>query len=79
MEGEVQWVSDREIRWQVPFAALDGKKYRVDIFDEGYVWEPEVLKGAATPFYTQEDDDEDVFLPIRTSSGYLTIIVENQS
>ena len=79
MEGEVQWVSDREIRWQVPFAALDGKKYRVDIFSEGWVWEPEVLKGAATPFYTQEDDDEDVFLPIRTCSGYLTIIVENQS
>lgn len=77
MEGEVQWVSDREVRWQVPFAALDGKKYRVDIFSEGWAWEPEVLKGGANPFYTQEDDDDDVFSPIRTSSGYLTVIVEN--
>lgn len=77
MAGEVQWVSDREVRWQVPFAALDGKKYRVDIYSEGWVWEPVVLKGGANPFYTQEDDDDDVFMPIRTSSGYLTVICEN--
>ena len=61
----------------MPFAALDGKKYRVDIFSEGWVWEPVVLKGGANPFYTQEDDDEDAFYPIRTSSGYLTVIVED--
>lgn len=32
------------------------------------------LKGAAQPFVTQEDDDEDIFTPIRTQSGYLRIV-----
>lgn len=32
------------------------------------------LKGGAQPFTTQEDDDEDMFAPIRTQSGYLRII-----
>lgn len=65
------------VKWQVPFVSLDNKKYRVDIYEELYTGDPIVLKGGANPFYTQEDDDEDAFLPIRTSSGYLTIIVEN--
>ena len=69
----------RNVRWQVPFMSLDNKAYRVDIYQENFDGTVEVLKGAITPFYTQEDDDEDVFLPIRTSSGYLTVIVENQS
>lgn len=69
----------RSVRWQVPFMSLDNKKYRVDIYQENFNGTVEVLKGAATPFYTQEDDDEDAFLPIRTSSGYLTIVVEDPS
>ena len=69
----------RNVRWQVPFMSLDNKAYRVDIYQENFDGTVEVLKGAITPFYTQEDDDDDVFLPIRTSSGYLTVIVENQS
>ncbi|MEE1213499.1 MAG: hypothetical protein U0L04_00825, partial [Bacteroidaceae bacterium] len=32
------------------------------------------LKGGAQPFTTQEDDDEDMFTPIRTQSGYLRIV-----
>ena len=32
------------------------------------------LKGGAQPFMTQEDDDEDMFTPIRTQSGYIRII-----
>lgn len=67
----------RVCRWQVPFMSLDNKKYRVDIYQENYSGNVEVLKGGANPFYTQEDDDEDAFFPIRTSSGYLTVIVEN--
>lgn len=67
----------RVVRWQVPFMSLDNKAYRVDIYQENYSGQVEVLKGAANPFFTQEDDDEDAFSPIRTSSGYLTVIVEN--
>jgi len=32
------------------------------------------LKGGAQPFTTQEDDDEDMFAPIRTQSGYFRVM-----
>lgn len=32
------------------------------------------LKGGAQPFTTEEDGDEDVFVPIRTQSGYIRIV-----
>ena len=32
------------------------------------------LKGGAQPFTTQEANDEDMFTPIRTQSGYLRIV-----
>lgn len=32
------------------------------------------LKGGAQPFSTQEDDNEDLFTPIRTQSGYIRIV-----
>ena len=37
------------------------------------------LKGAAQPFVTQEDDDEDMFTPIRTQSGYLRIVDDGKA
>jgi hypothetical protein len=32
------------------------------------------LKGAASPFVTEEGDDEDVFTPVRTQTGYIRIV-----
>ena len=32
------------------------------------------LMGGAQPFVTQEDDDEDMFIPVRKQSGYLRVI-----
>lgn len=32
------------------------------------------LKGAAQPFTTQEDDTDDMFVPVRTQSGYIRIV-----
>ena len=32
------------------------------------------LKGGASPFYTQEEGSDDMFMPMRTSSGYLRIV-----
>lgn len=32
------------------------------------------LKGGAQPFYTQEDESEDMYTPIRTQSGYIRIV-----
>lgn len=62
------------VHWEVPFRSLDGTSYAVRIYDDHYAGPtPISLVGAATPFVTQEDDDEDAFIPIRTQTGYLRI------
>ena len=69
----------RSVHWRVPFMALDGTPYQIDIYEPNYSGSVVVLKGGAQPFVTQETDDEDAFLPIRSSSGYITVICESQS
>lgn len=66
----------KAVRWQVPFAAQDGTKYRVDIYDEGYTGSPVELTAGETPFTTDEDDSDDFFAPVRTQSGTLQICTE---
>jgi hypothetical protein len=75
----VWWGVDfgRGIHWQIPFKALDGTSYQVNIYEEGYDGNVVVLKGGAQPFVTEETDDSDAFLPIRSSSGYISVICEN--
>lgn len=63
------------IHWQVKFKSLRaGTDYTVNIYDGNYSGNPIPLKGGAEPFVTQEDDDEDMFLPVRTQSGYIRIV-----
>lgn len=66
----------KKIHWQIPFASINGNQYTVNIYDE-YDGEPVQLTGSAQPFMTEEDDNEDAFLPIRTSTGYMSFIVDN--
>jgi hypothetical protein len=49
-----------------------GTTYVVNI--GGGTGTPVPLKAGATPFVTQESDDDDMFTPIRTQSGYLRIV-----
>lgn len=49
-----------------------GTTYIVNI--GGGTGTPVPLKAGANPFITQEDDDDDMFTPIRTQSGYLRIV-----
>ena len=49
-----------------------GTTYVVNI--GGGTGTPVQLKAGANPFVTQEDDDDDMFTPIRTQSGYLRIV-----
>lgn len=49
-----------------------GTTYIVNI--GGGTGTPVQLKAGANPFITQEDDDDDMFTPIRTQSGYLRIV-----
>ncbi len=64
------------IHWQVKFRSLRAETlYTVNIYDAAYTGAtPVQLTGAAQPFETQEDEDDDFFSPIRTQSGYLRIV-----
>ena len=63
------------IHWQIHFKSLRvGTPVTVNIYDADYTGDPIPLKGGAEPFVTQEDDDEDIFTPVRTQSGYIRIV-----
>ena len=63
------------IHWQIKFKSLRAAKlYTVNVYDSSYSGTPVQLIGAEDPFYTQEDDSDDMFTPIRTQSGYLRIV-----
>lgn len=58
--------------YSLTFCSLrSGTVYTLTIGGAGGATIP--LKGGAQPFSTQEDDDEDMFTPIRTQSGYIRI------
>ena len=62
------------VHWTITFRPLrTNDTYTVNIYDSGYSGTPVPLKGGAQPFSTQEDDDDDMFRPVRTQSGYLRI------
>ena len=67
------------IRWKITFMSLLGTSYEADIYDSSYTGTATELTGGAQPFVTREIDDEDLYIPIRTQSGYLRFIVENAS
>lgn len=53
-----------------------GVTYTVDI--SGGDGQPVPLSGAANPFTTDEDDDDDLFLTVRTQSGYIRVIDDGE-
>lgn len=63
------------IHWKIPFMSLRTETlYTVNIYDDSYTGSPVQLTGAAEPFVTQEDDSDDMFIPVRTQSGYIRIV-----
>lgn len=67
------------IRWKIRFMSFIGTSYEADIYDNGFTGTATELVAGAQPFVTRELEDEDVYTPIRTQSGYLRFIVENAS
>lgn len=68
------------VHWRMNFKSLLGQDMTVDIYDSNYSGStPVQIIGGAAPFVTREYDDEDMYTPIRTQSGYLRMIVENAS
>ena len=62
------------IHWQCCFQSFGGTQYAVNIYEQNYSGSIVQLTGASEPFVTQEDDDDDIFKPIRVQTGYLRVI-----
>lgn len=68
------------IRWQIQFRSLrSNTPYTVNIYDPVYVGYPIQLIGGAAPFETQEDNSDDMFIPVRTQTGYIRIVDDGTS
>lgn len=67
----------RAVRWQMQFMSKTGTLYTVRIFDDDYSGAITTLLPANEPFVTQEDDDDNAFIPVRYSTGYVRFIVED--
>lgn len=67
----------RLIHWQIPFASLNGDNFTINIYEEDYTGSIVTLKGGTEPFITDEENDNDIMLPMRTSTGNITIIAED--
>lgn len=66
-----------QVFWKTGFVGLrSGVEYTVKIWKDGTLPSgyPLTLKCSGEPFMTQEDDDADMFVPVRTQSGYLRIV-----
>lgn len=70
-----------QIHYKVPFVSLrNGTHYVVNIWKDGAPSGGlKTLSGAASPFVTQEDDNEDIFCDIRTQTGYVRIVSADAS
>lgn len=62
------------IRWKVPFKSIGGTVYNVNIYDATFSGTATELTGAAHPFVTSEDQNNDPTNPVRISTGYINII-----
>lgn len=63
------------IKYKTIFMPLRGDDpLEVVVYDSQYSGTPVELPGADNPFSTEEDKTEDFFMPVRSQSGYLSIV-----
>jgi len=62
------------LHWQCCFQSQQGEVFALNIYQREYIGDVVQLQGASSPFVTREDDDEDIFKPVRIQTGYLRII-----
>ena len=63
----------KAVRWTIPFASLNGTRYRIDIYDEGFSGTPVELRGGEVPFTTTENESDDLFSPVRSQTGTIEV------
>lgn len=74
--GKVKREKIMAIHWKIPFKSLRTQTtYTVNVYDASFSGTAVTLKGAAQPFVTEEDADEDMFMPVRTQTGYLLSLI----
>ena len=62
--------------WTIDFTSRTGRKIHIDISGkQGNT--NEALIPAATPLYIEEEGNSDLFVPVKTQSGYITIVSDN--
>lgn len=64
------------IKYQIKFQSKDGVQYVSSIYEDNYTGDIIELKGAAHPFVTDEENNKDAMLPVRTQTGHLNVIDE---
>lgn len=63
------------VHWTIQFRSLRADTlYTISIYDNEYNGTAIPLVGGAVPISTKENESEDVFLPVRTQTGYIRII-----
>lgn len=62
------------IHWRVRFKSIGGTDYSVNIHDDSYAGDPVDLIGGAQPFTTSEDHQYDFLMPVRISTGSISVI-----
>lgn len=63
------------IKYQMPFADIEGKQYRVNIYGETNGTPPATiqLQAGDSPLVIDEDTSDDIFTPVRTQTGNLGV------
>ena len=61
--------------WSIPFRSRNNTAYEARVYGLSGN-NPVVLTGASNPLITEEDKTEDMFIPLRTQSGYLRVVID---
>ena len=61
-------------QYEIPFKTHDGRLATVSVYNDSWSTMPIDLQGAGEPFTTSLDDSDDLFTPVRRSTGYLRIV-----
>lgn len=62
------------VRWKGEFPDIDGNQYTVEIYGESTGVAVKSITLGANPLITEEDDNDDLFTPIRTQTGTLEVL-----
>ena len=66
-------------KWTISFVSDAGVSYKVSIYEEGFTGTAIVLSPASSPFIITEKNGNDIYEPIHTQSGYISVICDTQT